>query len=242
MNHGLSSNKHIGIEHLISQLPGYVFFKEDAKHYAKVNHAAAELIGYSEPEQLIGKTEYNMRCPAAEFADDFIQQNETALSGNRLKIIDIHYYANNQLRMLHVNKFPIKDNSNNTIGLMIHAIEANDVDSLQLGWSLIKNKLTPRKSSMASYKIHSSPSFAELTEREFECLYLSIHGKSAAEIAAILHLSARTTEHYFSSMKIKLNLNKKSELIEWGIANGVTSTIPKRLLSHPLSKIIGRTC
>lgn len=64
----------------------------------------------------------------------------------------------------------------------------------------------------------STPNQYNLSKREKECLYHSIKGKSAREIAIILHLSTRTIEQYMMNIKNKLKVNSRSEMIEIGWA------------------------
>ena len=52
----------------------------------------------------------------------------------------------------------------------------------------------------------------ELSPREMECLFYTLGGRTAKEIAHTLDLSARTIEHYLDNLKTKLNCNSKSEL------------------------------
>lgn len=65
-------------------------------------------------------------------------------------------------------------------------------------------------------KIHAHFSIKEyvLTKRQIECLHLLVKGKTIKKIALILHLSAKTVEHYLDAIKLKLNANDRSELIE----------------------------
>jgi DNA-binding CsgD family transcriptional regulator len=50
-------------------------------------------------------------------------------------------------------------------------------------------------------------------KKALACVYWTCHGKSADEIAHILHISRRTVEDHFSSLKIKLNCANKYALI-----------------------------
>lgn len=52
-----------------------------------------------------------------------------------------------------------------------------------------------------------------LSKRQKEILQLVSRGKTIKEIAKILNLSHRTVGHYFETIKIKFNVNTKSELI-----------------------------
>lgn len=60
------------------------------------------------------------------------------------------------------------------------------------------------------------------TKRENECLYFTVRGKTAKQIAQILGVSYRTIEEYLSNIKIKMRVSSKAELIE----KIVTSHLP----------------
>lgn len=60
----------------------------------------------------------------------------------------------------------------------------------------------------------------KFSQRETECLYFLVRGKTAKGIAQILNLSVRTIESYISNLKIKLGCYSKTELIEKAIENG----------------------
>ena len=53
----------------------------------------------------------------------------------------------------------------------------------------------------------------QFTDRELECIKLLPGGKTAREMATLLHLSVRTIEHRLEKLKEKLNCKSKSELI-----------------------------
>jgi len=57
-------------------------------------------------------------------------------------------------------------------------------------------------------------SLPKLSKREVDCLYYFIQGKSCREIGSCLHLSPRTIEAYFVSIKDKLNCSTKSDLFQ----------------------------
>jgi len=53
-----------------------------------------------------------------------------------------------------------------------------------------------------------------LSARELVCLVHLVRGRTAKEIAQIIHLSPRTVEHYINIIKLKFNAQNKSELIK----------------------------
>ena len=57
----------------------------------------------------------------------------------------------------------------------------------------------------------------KLTDREFEVFQLIGQGKSTKEIAAGLHLSAKTVEVHRINIKQKLNLKSAPELIRYAV-------------------------
>ncbi len=62
-------------------------------------------------------------------------------------------------------------------------------------------------------RVHFHGRSTDLSLREFECLRLTARGYTMVEIAERLELSNRTVESYLNRAKLKLGVDKKSELI-----------------------------
>lgn len=54
----------------------------------------------------------------------------------------------------------------------------------------------------------------KLTQREISCIISLMQNKTAAETAALMNISRRTVESYLDNIKIKLNCNTKSDLVQ----------------------------
>ena len=54
-----------------------------------------------------------------------------------------------------------------------------------------------------------------------ECLFYTLGGRTAKEIATTLDLSTRTIEHYFENLKIKLNCSSKTALRRKFVPGGI---------------------
>ncbi|MHC4266503.1 MAG: response regulator [Planctomycetota bacterium] len=65
--------------------------------------------------------------------------------------------------------------------------------------------------------------FGKLTQRQREVLQLLAEGKSAKEIAKILHVSTRTAEFHKYNMMEQLGLKTTAELIHFAIKHGIIS-------------------
>jgi DNA-binding NarL/FixJ family response regulator len=61
-----------------------------------------------------------------------------------------------------------------------------------------------------------------LSRRERQILQLVVEGKSSSEIAAALHLSAKTVETYRSRMMQKLGVEGVPALVKFALAHGIT--------------------
>jgi DNA-binding NarL/FixJ family response regulator len=66
----------------------------------------------------------------------------------------------------------------------------------------------------------------ELTARQREVLQLVAEGRSAKEIAAVLHISRRTAEFHKARLMETLGVESTAELVQHAIRMGVTSAEP----------------
>jgi two-component system response regulator NreC len=61
-----------------------------------------------------------------------------------------------------------------------------------------------------------------LSERELEILCLLVKGYANGQIADDLHLSVRTVSGHVTSLKQKLNVNRRADLIRYVRQNGLS--------------------
>jgi DNA-binding NarL/FixJ family response regulator len=62
-----------------------------------------------------------------------------------------------------------------------------------------------------------------LTPRQREVLQLSAEGRSAKEVASLLHISARTAEFHRARVMKALGVRTTAELVQYAIRNGIIS-------------------
>jgi DNA-binding NarL/FixJ family response regulator len=60
-----------------------------------------------------------------------------------------------------------------------------------------------------------------LTPRQREVLQLSAEGRSAKEVASLLHISARTAEYHRTRVMRVLGVRSTAELVQYAIRNGI---------------------
>ncbi|WP_244946950.1 response regulator transcription factor [Legionella israelensis] len=79
------------------------------------------------------------------------------------------------------------------------------------------------------YTLNYNENKYELTNRECECVFLLLRGKSAKEIGVLLSLSKRTIESYIENIKNKMDCTNRAEILVKAVLNGYHNYIPARL-------------
>ncbi|MBA2657783.1 MAG: PAS and helix-turn-helix domain-containing protein [Tatlockia sp.] len=116
-------------------------------------------------------------------------------------------------------KFPLFNDNKQLLGLIGCAIILQDrsFSEVAADFSIISNQLLLDKPIAKTEKASSSTNIPYFSPREIDILRLLIQGKTAKETAKILNLSHRTVEYYLQNIKIKANVENKSQLIEKAI-------------------------
>lgn len=218
-----------------NQLPYLFAWKNQDLKIMGCSQGTAKLIGFNSPEEVIGITDYEYKCKAAESAPILRQQDRSVIdNGIALRFLDIHPYADGNLKILLTDKMPLRDYNKNIIGSacfmteLNHKILANVIANLTNIYTNIYK--TKNKNLNDSYSIIKKYNFNDLTKRESEIIFYLLMGKTARMIAKILYRSHRTIEHHIDNIKYKMNCKTKSDLIMCAIENGFLKCIPEGLL------------
>lgn len=225
---------------LIEQSADLMLVVNTDSRFMYANYIAAHLFGYHEIEQIHSLTAHAIRCPASEFAEQFIAQDQQVIQQQRpLSLLDIHTYANDIPKVFLTKKSPLYDNNQNIFAVLCHCREISTDTFQKFSMTIASAErrfYSKNKSTERCYEITSVDN--TLSKRELECLFFLLRGKTAAQIADILFLSKRTVENHLANIKTKLGCNKKSELIDVGIMNGYLNIIPESLLRKDLSLVL----
>lgn len=223
------------IKTVIEQLPGYIVWKNMESVYLQTNTNTARLLGFKKPEELIGITDYDLRCKAADDADLFVEEDQKAQrSSMPLSLICISSYANEQMKALLANKSLFFDDNNKPLGTVAHAVELSPGILKDMHFLLedhIKYR-SPKRHFSSVYCLNTSYGEIKLSVRQAQCLFYVLRGKTNKHIAKILQLSNRTIESYLDTLKIKMNCSNKAELIEKSIDLGFLETVPSGIINH----------
>lgn len=224
----------------VADLPGLVIAKDDRSIYLSISQDFAKLLGWQSALNCPGKSDYDIPCKAAEFADEFIKMDKKAiLSGEKMLALDIQQYTDGWKLVL-VERNPIKNECGLSIGLFNQCIDISNTSFFRAYLLLhqLDNKLLGKNTKPVSYTLSDSHCPLPLTEKQENCIFLLIRGKTVKEIAKILGISPRTVESHLEAVKNKLNCQNKSEIIEKAIDSGFLYYVPKSLQEKSFEKIV----
>ncbi len=203
-----------------------------------LNDNAVRLLGFQSLEKAIGKTPYDLNCPAVESVEQFLEQDHYVIRTKKpLQILDIHPYADGSNRIWLTTKTPLLEDET-VLGTMYQCQPLN-VDLIsRISQILINQDRYYSKSNQRSYNIVGKLKDYNLSPRQQECLYHLLRGKSASTIGQMLKLSKRTVESYIDEIKSKMHCDSKAELIEKSIDHGLLYCIPQNIISGNFSLML----
>ena len=226
-------------ESVLWQLPGFIILKNTHSIYKGCNANFIALAGYKNLDSIIGITDDDLKCDASSYAAIFRRQDQEAMLCKPQTILDIHHFADNKLWICISRKIPLKDENQKVIGCINQMSEINlpllnkvGIALTRTNYKRTENRLNSLTLSAEGYETHN------ISKRESECLFYILRGKTAKEIAKILHLSPRTVEEYTENLKFKFCCQTKTELVGKAISEGLLTTIPTSLFPNNLSRAI----
>lgn len=208
---------------VINQLTDIVFYKNPQSVFMDCNQELLTFSHLQKKQQILGKEDYDL--PWADSADFYRKIDaRVMMSGNVQETIISIMVANGERITTAQKKHPLRNTSGDIIGIIgiNHAITDK-----KLLHALQKLK------EFDSYYGHNGQSylkegysFGNLSNREEQCMFYLLRGKTAKRTAEILNLSPRTVETYIDNLKTKLHCRSKSELIEKAIDMDLLGNIP----------------
>lgn len=218
-----------------NSLPGFWGIKDKDHNYLIANDNWKLEVGLKTKTDVFGLVDSDLPCVVSKCANKFKDQDEQVMSTKKpIKILNIHPFNNNDCRAYITSKFPFIKN-NKVIGVVFSAEKIDEQYFFDLS-SLLGVEKGSLYGGLKQYSfVLTPPNFEEiLTDREQECLFFLIRGKTSKDIGSILNLSFRTVEHYIESLKYKFACQSKAELVSSALSKGFFTFLPKKLLSENL--------
>jgi len=230
---------------IFDQTPHFIWWKDKHLRYTLINHQTAKMMGYSNSKiSFESITDHMVPCKSSELANEFELQDKLVMrTQKQLTGIAFCNYGDNGWRITMGHKFPRFDRkTGDVIGMSGTAVDITDCAVMRTALILVADddRFIGRKINALeqfTYMLKETYDDFNLSERESECLFLLLRGKTAREIADILFISNRTVEKHTDNIKSKMGCFTKSELIDKALSFGAGSIIPKSLINPAYKKI-----
>ena len=107
------------IDSLLNNLPHYIFWKDDHLIFRGCNKQFASQFGYSSPQEVIGKTDYDFPW-APNLRDKYISDDQQILLSGKAKLNyeEQQKQADGSFKIVLVSKIPIYDDNSQIIGIL----------------------------------------------------------------------------------------------------------------------------
>lgn len=195
------------------------------------NRNALKLLGFNDLDEMAGKKYLEMKCKAAEFANQYhIEDEKVVLHKETLSILYYLKFADDRNHLLYAKKGPLISPSNNETLIFSQAYFLNDKHITRFLQQVIEfdiKRYHNQTSPGCYYFVENNVGSLKLPKQQHACLYYLLRGKTAKQIGQQLSLSTRTTEYYIDILKNKFKCETKSQLIEHAIELGYLYYLPK---------------
>ncbi len=213
---------------IFDQLPGYIGWKDKNLCHSGCKRNLAITLRLKDTVQIIGLKDQDL----IDYNDEsglFHKKNDLlVLQGNIVK--GIHKSsAPYDGSLFYFIKKPIFDKFNQISGLIYYC---HDFVASSTFSNIFEMKIKTGSADFipSYYRVASHDNVFNLSNRELECLFFILRGRSAKQIGEYIHLSKRTIEFYIENIKNKFGCHSKSELLVQAVSMGCMNIIPPRFL------------
>jgi len=114
----LKESQHM-LQLVLDNIPQFIFWKNKDSVYMGCNKNFARVAGVGRPENIIGKTDYDLPWTKSE-AESFIEIDRLVMETNKPEyhIIESQLQANGKCAWLDVNRIPLHDTEGNVVGIL----------------------------------------------------------------------------------------------------------------------------
>jgi DNA-binding CsgD family transcriptional regulator len=231
---GIVTKKTFLEQEIIDQLPGFFALMSLESKYRLVNNNGSKWLGFKSADQMIDLSYCDVRCRVSEKAELSIGLDNIVKKRGSLKFIGYYSYFGDDWKIIVGEKVLLKNAQGEAAGLITRFNDFTSFNVVDISRFLLDSISRYQKinEKQFCYILEDICSDTPLSERQTECLFFLLRGKTAKEIAKILNISPRTTECHLEEIKYKLNCATKSELIEKAIASGYINIFPKSLMGR----------
>ncbi len=230
-------------EQLFMQLPGYVAVHDLESKYALVNNKALDFLGLKSLDQIIGDRYEDMSGFISDSSEELYKQDQLVFSTEKnARFLGFHKVSDVDCKVMMGEKRVLRDNNNKVNGLLSHWTDITDFNVLDVGKLLLnsqKSHMGKSNTLQFGYMLTDEESVVTgLTNRQMECLFFMLRGKTNKSIADSLGVGERKVECHIVEIKERLGCISRSECIEKSIYKGYINIIPASLFNMRLKGMI----
>lgn len=227
------------LSHSVSQLPGLFLVKDVNSRIIGISKQFATILGYDKIDHALGQFDIEVPSSSSELHREFIEQDQQIFkTQKKLSTLDFIKYSTGWM-MVHNQVIPCLDANSNDMCTFCNTIEIeNNSQIYRMFWSLYKidKSFLDSKTKNISYTLDNHLATSIFTERQLQCVFFLLRGKTAKQIGKILGVSHRTIEEHFDKIKNKLGCKTRSQVVEKAIDMGLLYMLPNVSLDNPLFK------
>ncbi len=225
----------MGLHTFIDNLPGNQWFKDINLNYIACNDRILNIMQLTNKNLLLNNNDFNQ--PWALYANVY-QKNDKKVIAIKKSCYFIHpavTYQGDKILLLN-KKTPFIDKAQNVIGILGNniLIKCKKFTNFFIDFHEQNIKLSLLNDILDQYAMIEDYSEFGLTNREGQCLFYFVRGKTSKEIAEKLNISNRTVETHIEHIKNKYNCVTKSNLIEKAIKIGFVNMMPMSVIKDLL--------
>ncbi|MBA3662364.1 MAG: helix-turn-helix transcriptional regulator [Gammaproteobacteria bacterium] len=216
------------LNELMSQLPGYIGWKDMHRQYLGCNENLANILQLKEPDKITGLTDYDLLDYCDEAYKFHKNNDELALTGVTIKSFHKSNSPYDGAFYFFIKK-PLQDRHQRISGLIFQCHEWFKNNFIHTLYDYDQNNFSEKDAPINYLMDHLDNPF-DLSIRELECLFCVLRGMTAKSIGELFNLSKRTIETYIENIKNKFGCRTKSELFIIAITNHYLNIIPSQQL------------
>lgn len=216
-------------EGILNKLPGHMLITDKSHKIIWANQKALKSFGLQSIEKLTGKHYADLSYGVCE-KSAAVEAYDKSIFTLRRKLSCLCYleYADGW-KLCICEKSPITDDKDEIIGLINYRTDITNYALIDPSRFIFNgaDEFNENFSKQFSYHLEDETSnIYLLSERQLECLFFLLRGKSDKEIAKILNLSPRTVESYIQEVKFKMQCLTRAQIIEKSFSEGLLNSFP----------------
>jgi DNA-binding CsgD family transcriptional regulator len=201
------------LDKIIHLMPGNVYWTDINSVYLGCNDNVTNMLGLKSRQEIMGITYSDMARLGG-----WTQGQEKSFKGDDQEVMLTGKPK------LNIEEPPITDSEGNIMYFITSRVPLRDKNNQITGILGISTDITSKKFKLASelpYNLCVKEYKNYFTPRELDVFNYILLGLTSKKIAKRLDISFRTVEDYIDKIKIKLDCDSKSEVIEAAISKGI---------------------